>query len=399
MAITNARILIRRGLEADFNPDGLQPGEWALSVDRGKEILRVCVSPGEFIRIATYESFEKDMTQIEAILEECKTIEEAVKQIQLEIDAKEIVIEQYVKNAKTYSETAANEAGRATLEADRAKAEADRAQGIVGGDYVTHAEIVEYSLIKDTGYELGLSIDNSTYVMTVQLKNANGDVLSEKTIDFPIESMVVNATYKDGTITLVLKNGETVTVEVSSLVSGLVNDTLTIAGIDLKDNITADELKQALGINPLDTYEEIMANTESGKFAGAKGVKEGFSALNDGLNQKINKTDLISQPLINISAKVDFNNSDAYFGYSVKNGMCTVSIWSMRILETCSLEQIVLGLPKPMGGRTVAQPVFNPAVGIIAMVWIGVGGALICNSPAANVGKSGYATIVYPVDE
>lgn len=34
----------------------------------------------------------------------------------------------------------------------------------------------------------------------------------------------------------------------------------------------------------LDTYEEIMANTESGKFAGAKGVKEGFSKINNSLD-------------------------------------------------------------------------------------------------------------------
>lgn len=285
MAITNARMQQKRGEEVNFDPDKMLPGEWAVSLDT--KYVRMCFSPGVCVRMATYEAFEADMVKIQKILEESQTIEEAVKKIQEEINAKEIVIEQYVQNAKTYSETAANEADRATLEADRAKAEADRAQGLVGGDFVTHAEIVEYSLIKNTGYELALSIDESTYVMTIGLKNANGNVLSEKTIDFPIESMVVNATYKDGIITLVLKNGETVSVEVSDLVNGLVNNTLTIAGINLEDNITADELKQALGLNPLDSYEEISANTESNKFAGALGVKEGFEQLTDSLNSKL----------------------------------------------------------------------------------------------------------------
>ena len=282
MAIQNYRMQQKRGEEVNFDPDKMLPGEWAVSLDT--KYVRMCFSPGVCVRMATYEAFEADMVKIQKILEESQTIEEAVKKIQEEINAKEIVIEQYVKNAKIYSETAANEADRATLEANRAKAEADRAQGLVGGDFVTHAEIVEYSLIKDTGYELALSIDESTYVMTIGLKNANGNVLSEKTIDFPIESMVVNATYKDGIITLVLKNGETVPVEVSDLVNGLVNNTLTIAGINLEDNITADELKQALGLDPLDSYEEISANTESNKFAGALGVKEGFEQLTDSLN-------------------------------------------------------------------------------------------------------------------
>lgn len=145
-------------------------------------------------------------------------------------------------NSKYYSEYAKNEA-------DRAKSEADRAHGLVGGDFVTNSQIKEYSLIKDTGYELALSIDNSTYVMTIDLKNSDGDVLSTKSIDFPIESMVINATYKNGTITLTLQNGNTLDVDVSALVSGLVKDTFTIAGIDMKDNITASELKAALGLD------------------------------------------------------------------------------------------------------------------------------------------------------
>lgn len=249
MAITSARMQQKRGEEVNFDPDKMLPGEWAVSLDT--KYVRMCFSPGVCVRMATYEAFEADMAKIQKILEECQTIEDAVKKIQEEINAKEVVVEKYVQDAKAYSETASDEADRATLEADRAKAEADRAQGIAGGDYVTHAEIVEYSLIKDTGSELGLSIDDSTYVMTVQLKNAKGTVLSEKTIDFPIEDFV--------------------------------NNNLTIAGIDLKDNITANELNQALGLNPLDSYEEITANTESGKFAGAKGVKEGFVQIDNRL--------------------------------------------------------------------------------------------------------------------
>ena len=49
----------------------------------------------------------------------------------------------------------------------------------------------------------------------------------------------------------------------------------------------------------LDTYEEIMANTASGKFAGAKGVKEGFSEINESLKW--------SQPIYNGSGATAIN--------------------------------------------------------------------------------------------
>lgn len=105
-----------------------------------------------------------------------------------------------------------------------------------------------YSLATEAGYDLGLSIDSKTYIMTLELKNKAGTVISTKTLDFPIESMVVNATYASGKITLTLQSGQTLDVDITALVSGLVNDSFTIAGIDMKDNITAAELKTALGI-------------------------------------------------------------------------------------------------------------------------------------------------------
>lgn len=126
MAIQNARILIRRGDEADFNANNMQPGEWALSTD--EKIVRICVSPGLCIRMATYDAFEADMAKIEAILADCETIEEAVTAIQSEINAKEVAFESYVQQAKGYSETAAAEASKATTEANRAENEADRAK-------------------------------------------------------------------------------------------------------------------------------------------------------------------------------------------------------------------------------------------------------------------------------
>lgn len=98
------------------------------------------------------------------------------------------------------------------------------------------------------GADIGLSIDTTTYKMTLVLKDNNGTTLSSKTIDFPIESMVVNASYTNGTLTLTLQNGTTLDVDISSIISGLVPETRTIAGVDLKENITATELRTALNV-------------------------------------------------------------------------------------------------------------------------------------------------------
>lgn len=109
-------------------------------------------------------------------------------------------------------------------------------------------DVSGFALTSESGYDLGLSIDSKTYVMTLELKNKAGTVISTKTLDFPIESMVVDASYKDGIITLTLQSGSTLPVDISALVGGLVNDSFTIAGIDMKDDITAAELKTALGV-------------------------------------------------------------------------------------------------------------------------------------------------------
>jgi len=83
--------------------------------------------------------------------------------------------------------------------------------------------LVNYSLKTETGSILDLSINSSTYVMTIKLKNSTGTVLSTGTVDLPLESVVVSGTY-DSTnkkIILTLQNGNTIDIPVGDLISGL----------------------------------------------------------------------------------------------------------------------------------------------------------------------------------
>lgn len=88
---------------------------------------------------------------------------------------------------------------------------------LVAGDISSKADIAS------TGNKLSLSMDTSTYVITLKLLNSSDEVLSTQSIDLPLESVVVNGSY-DATnkkISLTLKNGSTVSFSVADLVSGL----------------------------------------------------------------------------------------------------------------------------------------------------------------------------------
>lgn len=71
---------------------------------------------------------------------------------------------------------------------------------------------------------LSLKINSSTFVMTGQLKDQNGDNLgTAQTIDLPLESVVVGGSYNSQTknVVLTLQNGDTIEFSVADLVSGL----------------------------------------------------------------------------------------------------------------------------------------------------------------------------------
>lgn len=67
--------------------------------------------------------------------------------------------------------------------------------------------------------------NNSDYSYTFTLKAKNGKTLSQHVINLPIESSVVNLAFKEENKTLVftLRNGNTLTVPLESIIQGLAN--------------------------------------------------------------------------------------------------------------------------------------------------------------------------------
>lgn len=127
--------------------------------------------------------------------------------------------------------------------------------------------LTNYTVKGETGTDVELSIDNKTYVMTLNLKNSVGAVVSTATIDFPIESVVVDGSYADGTLTLTLQNGTKIDVDISAIVSGLVPNTRKVNGKALSSDITLTQD----GVGDGTTYKRYSA-TEKSKLAG---IEEG----------------------------------------------------------------------------------------------------------------------------
>lgn len=103
------------------------------------------------------------------------------------------------------------------------------------------------------GADFALSIDSQTFVVTTQLKDQDGNNLGQaKTIDLPLETMVVSGSYDDTTqkIILTLKNGQTVEFSVADLVSGLQSE------ITLSNKLDADLVSDVSSENKFVTAAE-----------------------------------------------------------------------------------------------------------------------------------------------
>lgn len=103
-----------------------------------------------------------------------------------------------------------------------------------------------YALISESANKISLEMNSQTFQMKAKIFDKNNNLLSESNvIDFPIESVVVSGRYDsvNQKIILTLENGNTIDIPVSSLVSGLVNQSDFDAAMNNKvDKVTGKGL-------------------------------------------------------------------------------------------------------------------------------------------------------------
>ena len=119
-------------------------------------------------------------------------------------------------------------------------------------------DLINYTLTTQTGSKIELEINSSNYQMTAKLKDKNNNLVStSNVIDLPIESMVVNASYSNGILTLTLQNGNTLDVDISDIVSGLVKPSDLTDYVKNTDYATTNKggvIKTASGTTGAGTY-------------------------------------------------------------------------------------------------------------------------------------------------
>lgn len=100
------------------------------------------------------------------------------------------------------------------------------------------------------GASLSVSIDSTTYVVTAQLKDQDGNNLgTAQTIDLPLESVVVSGSYDSATkkVVLTLKDGSTIDFSIADLISGLQTEITSTNKLsaDLVENGTTNKVYTA----------------------------------------------------------------------------------------------------------------------------------------------------------
>ena len=99
------------------------------------------------------------------------------------------------------------------------------------------SEVVNMAFIQELRKHIGagvrFSMDPQTYIVTFEVLDINGNVLSSGSLDLPLENVVTSGTYADGKIILTLQNGSTIEVPVANIVNGLV--TQSRHETDMKD--------------------------------------------------------------------------------------------------------------------------------------------------------------------
>jgi len=126
------------------------------------------------------------------------------------------------------------------------------------------------------GAYLYVNMNPETYVVTLQLKDQNGNILGEsQTFDLPLESVVVNGSYDNVNkkIILTLENGTTVDIPVGDLVAGLQTE------ITQDNKLSADLVNDSTTVNKFVTAaDKTNWNSKQDNIADLQTIREGAAA-------------------------------------------------------------------------------------------------------------------------
>jgi hypothetical protein len=128
------------------------------------------------------------------------------------------------------------------------------------------------------GANVDLSLNTTDYKMTITLKDQDGNTLgTAKTVDFPIESVVVGGSY-DATnknVVLELKNGNTIEFSVADLVSGLQSEITSTNKLNadlVDDSTSANKFVTAANKTTWNNKQDAISDLATIRSGAAKGA-------------------------------------------------------------------------------------------------------------------------------
>lgn len=141
------------------------------------------------------------------------------------------------------------------------------------------------------GANVDLSLNSTDYKLTITLKDQDGNTLgTAKTVDFPIENVVVSGSYDNTNkkIILTLQNGTTIDVPVGDLVSGLQSEITSTNKLDadlVDDNTSANKFVTAANKTTWNNKQDAISDLATIRSGAAKGATsvQSYNATNPAL--------------------------------------------------------------------------------------------------------------------
>lgn len=122
------------------------------------------------------------------------------------------------------------------------------------------------------GSTIDVTLSTSDYKQTIVLKDQDGNTLSSKVVDFPVESMVVSGEFdsENKKIVLTLQNGNTTDIPVGDLISGLQTEITSTNKLDadfIEDTLTTKKLVTTAEKNTWNSKQDALSSTQISNIA------------------------------------------------------------------------------------------------------------------------------------
>lgn len=167
------------------------------------------------------------------------------------------------------------------------------------------------------GATIDVSLNTTDYKLTITLKDQDGTALATKTVDFPVESVVVNGSY-DSTnqkIVLTLVNGNTIDIPVGALISGLQSE------ITSSNKLSADLISDGTTNKTVTQTEKNTWNNKQNAIADLADIRAGAEAGATAL-QSISSSDVTTALGYTPCKKITAQNG----ALTASSGVCTWTI-------------------------------------------------------------------------